>query len=809
MLLAVFVLSGCSEKRIDQPVLPYDPEVGEWNPGMNEIRYVTKKGYDSRLGFITDAMIAEKFYADGQWIVRFDKTVTRVEIRYDEGNDWIKEIYLPDSITDLYIDGTVMDLREFYVPEEIETMYVRLGDNIERFYGNHVSEDGRCVIKDGNLLAFASGGLDKYTVPAGVESIGYQSFGYSGIKKVTIPEGVKSLDSGAFTKSQVEEVELPASLEQLGDAFHMCVKIKKFSGPCEFISEDGLYLYAPYSGGKIMLHFAAASGTVEYAVPEDINYLDTYAFYGCRTLKELTFTSKLGYCPSGRHFEGCDNLQFIHGPQVSYDNRSMIHNRLLYLAVCKGLKKYEVPLETGIIEGNIFVNAGDLEAVTMSDNVEKINGSAFNGCPKLKEITASARIESFGTFSFNEFENLERIYCRAVSPPSIYAYGLENAKLEKLKIYIPKGSLESYMQNRSWEPLQKYLEEYEYTDLPQSGGSQPEPEPDPEPDPDGYVSRDYSRDGSVARLQKATKGGGINLILMGDAYSDRLVADGTYSDDINRACEAFFSVEPFKTYRNHFNVYQVTAVSRHEVYSPTSVTALETWFGDGTRVGGNDETVFSYACNVVPESRLDDALIIVVMNKGRYAGTTYMYPPQKGDYGSGKSVAYFGNVSDDATFAGIVRHEACGHGFAKLGDEYFSKGDIPEEDVKMIKARAEYGWYRNIDFTSELSRIKWKLFAADERYAEENIGAFEGGLTYKTGVWRPTETSIMSNNTNGFNAPSREAVWYRIHKLSYGEDWEYDREEFVKYDEVNRKAATKASEISGMPPAPLAPPVIM
>ncbi len=65
----------------------------------------------------------------------------------------------------------------------------------------------------------------------------------------------------------------------------------------------------------------------------------------------------------------------------------------------------------------------------------------------------------------------------------------------------------------------------------------------------------------------------------------------------------------------------------------------------------------------------------------------------------------------------------------------------------------------------------------------------------------------MRNIRNGFNAPSREAVWYRIHKLAYGDEWEYDYEEFVKYDEINRKTATKAYG-QDMRLAPLTPPVV-
>ena len=43
------------------------------------------------------------------------------------------------------------------------------------------------------------------------------------------------------------------------------------------------------------------------------------------------------------------------------------------------------------------------------------------------------------------------------------------------------------------------------------------------------------------------------------------------------------------------------------------------------------------------------------------------------------------------------------------------------------------------------------------------------------------------------NAPSREAIYYRIHKLAYGADWEYDYETFVAYDEVNRSTAVQTA----------------
>ena len=89
--------------------------------------------------------------------------------------------------------------------------------------------------------------------------------------------------------------------------------------------------------------------------------------------------------------------------------------------------------------------------------------------------------------------------------------------------------------------------------------------------------------------------------------------------------------------------------------------------------------------------------------------------------------------------------------------------------------------------------MKWHHFLADSRYRFDGLGVFEGGFTYWKGVWRPTENSIMRYNTGGFNAPSREAIWYRMHKLAYGDAWEYDYEEFVAYDAKNRKTSANAA----------------
>lgn len=319
-------------------------------------------------------------------------------------------------------------------------------------------------------------------------------------------------------------------------------------------------------------------------------------------------------------------------------------------------------------------------------------------------------------------------------------------------------------------------------------------------DPD-YKSTDFSKDGEVVELQKATEGNGIDVILIGDGYTDRLIADGTYGNVMKEAMEYFFASEPVKTYRNLFNVYAVTAVSENEVYTSESSTAIDAYFGTATQVGGNNGKAIDYARNAISAERMNDAVIIVIMNSPAFAGTCYMYDPvnnyQTDYYGNGTSVSYFPIGINEEAVAQLIKHEAVGHGFAKLADEYAYKinGAIGESEIALIQSYQMYGWYKNIDFTNDPAEIKWSAFLSDPRYDNQDVDIYEGAYTYMTGVYRSSKDGAMNSGVGPFNAPSREAIYYRIHKLAYGESWEYDYEDFVEYDAINRTAPATSSYV--------------
>ncbi len=295
-----------------------------------------------------------------------------------------------------------------------------------------------------------------------------------------------------------------------------------------------------------------------------------------------------------------------------------------------------------------------------------------------------------------------------------------------------------------------------------------------------YTSTDYSKDGEVITLQKATVGKGINLVFMGDAYVDKdMGKGGLYETLMKQSMEEFFAIEPFKTFRERFNVYAVKVVSPNGWTGPGYETALGAVFTHGSSSSGVLDKCFEYALKV-PEIKDGKNLMISVLVNSRNAGgiTNLIESSQSG-------VAFTSSEGNNPeSFGMILRHEAGGHAFAFLDDEYFNIQTEPTADhIAHRKSMYEkYGWYANIDFTNDPTAVKWSAFLTDERYKDE-VGIFEGGSLYARNAYRPTNHSMMNDHFEYFNAPSRWAIYKRIMELS-GEEASFEK--FLEYDAINR-----------------------
>jgi hypothetical protein len=401
---------------------------------------------------------------------------------------------------------------------------------------------------------------------------------------------------------------------------------------------------------------------------------------------------------------------------------------------------------------------------------------------------------SIGIGAFHDCSSLTKVYCLATTPPALG----DVAFTSDVTIYVPESAVSAYLQDAEWR---KY-------NIATLSGEESEDAHLYAPNDPNYISSDYSANGKYVALQTATEGNGIDIVLMGDGYSDRQVASGRYEADMRKAMEAFFSKEPYTSFRHLFNVYMVTCVSRREgcsndyTYGETALNCKIK--SDGVSVSADTGDVYSYAKEIFGEQqyeyndgpRIDESTLIVIMNSNAYAGVCYMTQPKYNDtksYGNGSSLSFFSLCGDDDLFANLLIHEACGHGFAKLADEYYSSGNgTIYGGYFQIKEFEQWGWYKNVDATIgeplTAETIKWKHFLNDARY-DGLVGIYEGAYTFAKNAYRPSEESIMRHvrgSDGEFNAPSREAIYYRIHKLAYGDSWTYDFEEFADYDSINR-----------------------
>lgn len=338
---------------------------------------------------------------------------------------------------------------------------------------------------------------------------------------------------------------------------------------------------------------------------------------------------------------------------------------------------------------------------------------------------------------------------------------------------------------------------------------------------------DYDFDGEVVTLQQATRGNGIDLVIMGDGFTASDFAGGEesfYTSIMKQAFHEFFSVQPFTFYQDYFNVYYVKTVSP-QGYGNAQIL-LNGAVGDGTKtkfttaftngatlISGNLDLINEYAklaLGANANERIKNATVVVMCNIACHAGTcwnSWSSEIKDHDYGMANAVCFCTLGTNDENRRQLIHHEICGHGFGKLGDEYYYGSYVTGTGVwDNLMKNHTYGLYRNIDkyVTSAeatttypqttRATVYWHdLFNTVNNYesdAVESLGVFEGGYTYSKRFCRPTSDgnqSIMFNNTGQFNAISRRQIMYRILSLAgeysdniWGTDQELDN--FLQWD---------------------------
>ena len=307
-------------------------------------------------------------------------------------------------------------------------------------------------------------------------------------------------------------------------------------------------------------------------------------------------------------------------------------------------------------------------------------------------------------------------------------------------------------------------------------------------------------DGDVITLNEATQGNGVDIVFMGDCYDAADIAAGNYIADIQEAMGYYFDIEPYKTYKNYFNVYAVLGVSDDSGMGTLNTikdAKFGSTFGEKNLVQPDMNMCFEYACKAPINDNIAQTLVVLVENTTEYGGVCYMY-------GDGSAVACCPKSADayPYDFRGIVQHEAGGHGFGKLADEYIyhnafistctcTDGCGHVDDFLTNKNR---GWYANLELTGDMNEVGWSHFIFHPKYSNV-VDIYEGGYFHTRGVYRSEPTSCMNNNIPYYSAISRQAMVERIMEYA-GET--FDLEDFISKD-VTTAGPTTKSAFEAMP----------
>ena len=160
-------------------------------------------------------------------------------------------------------------------------------------------------------------------------------------------------------------------------------------------------------------------------------------------------------------FSDCRSLTSVTIP----DSVTTIEDYAFY--ECSSLTSVTIPDSVTSIGEWAFSDCRSLTSVTIPDGVTTIGYAAFLGCSSLTSVTIPDSVTTIGEVAFYGCYNLTSVYCKAITPPTVYfgGYGDWNAfdgNASNRKIYVPMESMEAYKSAEYWSDYADYIVGYEF-----------------------------------------------------------------------------------------------------------------------------------------------------------------------------------------------------------------------------------------------------------------------------------------------------------------------------------------------------------
>ncbi|MFJ6048420.1 M64 family metallopeptidase [Streptomyces sp. NPDC092307] len=263
-----------------------------------------------------------------------------------------------------------------------------------------------------------------------------------------------------------------------------------------------------------------------------------------------------------------------------------------------------------------------------------------------------------------------------------------------------------------------------------------------------------SADGQVAKMiDNGSTGDRLDVVVIGDGYTAAEL--DRFHTDAEQTWAEVTAVEPYTTYRNLFNVWTVDAVSHDSGVSgdPDPATVRDTalgsffWCEDIERLLCVDQPKVDAYVAKAPAADL----VIVLANSAKYGGAGYNERSATLGY-EGISTASAGHPK-----SGQVAIHETGHSLGKLADEYFYPG-VPEYEKYIGPEPGESNSSALPADRMAAQRAKWYRWLGEESPDGGTVGAYEGGNYFVTGLYRPTDNSLMRVLGKPFNLPGVESM---------------------------------------------------
>ena len=586
--------------------------------------------------------------------------------------------------------------------------------------------------------------------------------------------------------------------------------------------------------------FSYCSGfTGSLSIPQGITALPSEAFHNCGFNGTLTLHDGITNIANDA-FANCHFKGELHLPK----SLKVISENVFCNNDFSGT--LTLPSTLTHIGSNAFANNWRLMGVLdIPNEVESIGESAFSNCKMLEGIIFPESMETIRQGAFNECYGINSIVCKGTMPAHIESGAFNGVAKDNFTLEVPESAISQYQSAPGWCDFKRIAAHHELVCRPSVAcalrtlhkqklviNAEGEWEVASKPDwcevspasgnkktevtltikgmaknadsRDGKVvfrlkDKDYTHECSVSQygyeygedewitLQKATKGnnGGINIVLLGDGFSAKDIASGKYLNDIKQEVEYFFGIEPYKTYRDYFNVYTAIPLSTESGVGTVNTiryNRFNTTFTGGVGLKADYDEIFDYALGAptVNKGNLNQTLIIIVPNSTDYGGICQMWP-------DGSAIAFCpkSTYGYPLNTRGVIQHEAGGHGFGKLGDEYIYHNAFIDAcgcsccgHVLEFNAAKSLGWYDNLELTGKMHSVGWSHLIFDDRYSDI-VDIYEGGYMHNRGVFRSEPNSCMNNDIPYYSTISRESIVKRI-KAYAGETYSF--EDFVKND---------------------------